>query len=128
MSPFWVEDAEVLRQRLALSDRDWLRVQISGAAEYLGFWLGPAGAAKLWDKAFRKVEARVTAWASVGLGLQDSLWVYNVYLLSTLSFILQLAPLPPEASQLEARWLRRLIRGHSSFANTPADLQALRRN
>ena len=37
-------------------------------------------------KALRRFRQRAEAWAAVGLGLQDALWVYDIYLTSVRSF------------------------------------------
>ena len=93
----------------------------------MGFVLGPARADRTWEKAFDKVSKRSALWGSVGLGLYFAAVAFNIYVLSTLGFLLQLDVLPTEWAAVEAKAFHMLVPGPMSWA-LPDDLHRLRRD
>ena len=113
------------RERLAELHPRWNAVACRYWAAYLGFVLGPEGRPRSWEKAFEKYEQRAALWASLGLGLHYTAAAYNTYVVSTLSFLVQLEPLPAQWEAVERAALRRLTPGPAHWIQ-PADLHALR--
>ena len=65
----------------------WLTVD--NAAKYLGVWLGPGSRARYWVDALKKYVFRARGWAEGAFGLLLGARIYNVFVVSTLAFLLQ---------------------------------------
>lgn len=94
-----------VRTQLVARFLDWGAAPVRRWAEYLGFVVGPTGADRTWRKALAKFDQRISFWAQLGLGLHSPSVAYNTYVVSVLTFIGQLASLPPTWASVEATGL-----------------------
>ena len=76
------------------------RMQIAYAAKYLGVWLGPESRGMTWDGAMRKFVDCARRWSVGAWGLHFMARIYNIYVVSVLSYIAQFYP--PSAAVLAA--------------------------
>jgi hypothetical protein len=89
----------------------WAQVQIKDSATYLGFAEGPGKGDKSWTKATKKYLDRAVLWGSAGLGLHYSTMTYNVFGVSTLTFVAQLETPPEDTLKAEEVALRKAAPG-----------------
>ena len=101
---------KIIRNTLVSIQPGWAAAQISDKARYLGFVIGPGAGDETWDSTFEKARKKVEAWRAVGCSLFYSVTLFNVYILSSFSFICQVMN-PPCWNKQEALLMRRLIRG-----------------
>ncbi|CAK0910901.1 unnamed protein product [Prorocentrum cordatum] len=118
---------DVVTQQISATFPTWGLVQCRQWAKYLGFALGPGRAEHSWDAALEKAVARARLWSRLALGLQYAAFVYKVYVASTLSFLLQLEPLPVRWASVETQILRILVPGPCHWCR-PDELHGLRRD
>jgi hypothetical protein len=72
----------------------WGAMQVSHAAECLGFVLRPVASEQCGLKPWAKLERRAALRAGLGLGLHHTTVADNVFMANLLAFLLQLEPLP----------------------------------
>lgn len=105
----------------------WSGLQITYAAKYLGFYLGPGRGQLTWQGPLKKFRERVEMWAKHGLGPHYTLAAYSVYIMPVLLFVAQLDAPPDEWSALEKWAIRRLFPGPGNWITAAAthNLRAL---
>jgi hypothetical protein len=82
------------------------------AAKYLGVMIGPYAELQTWDEPMQKYISRSKRWAQLGIGLNWSIKMYNVFLFSVFSFKAQFYEPPQELmKEEEEHALRRLMLG-----------------
>ena len=80
------------------------------AGKLLGTFLGPRVASLVWQAAALKFEARTLAAATFAAALAVSVRLYNVQILTVLSYLAQLYALPASLRARERPTLTRLLR------------------
>ncbi len=94
---------------------DWGGVSITGAAKYLGFYVGPSKGETSWTSPMQKFKDRAKQWGSFGYGMLISIQAYQVYVSSVLQFIAQLEPLPDNFIGIELGAVRSLFPGPTAW-------------
>ena len=122
--PLWLDSPERAAAVVSAWVPQWANFKVQYWGKYLGFVIGPEKSEHLWKAALAKYTDRARSWASLGLGLQFNAAIYNAYVLSVLTFLLQLAVLPPGFAAIEAAALRRLAPGPGNWIQ-PEDLYFL---
>ena len=122
--PLWLTPLDALRAEWAGRIPGWVGMRVALSAKYLGFMLGPGRGRSSWDGPLRKYSERAAAWGQAGAGLMLTALAYSVYVVSVLSFVLQLEPLPPQWPKVEAAACRRLVRGPGNWC-LPTDIKTL---
>jgi len=79
------------KQMLCEHAPGWKNFNVALAAEYLGFWLGPASPNLQWNKIIRKAREVADTWSSLHLGFFYNTLACNIYILSLFSYVGQLA-------------------------------------
>ena len=72
----------------------WSEFEVTGAAELLGFYVGPLMAGHHWIKPMRKCKKRVYEIKHAGAATALNAFDYNSRVLPVLSYVAQLVPLP----------------------------------
>jgi len=104
-------NAAIIKNAIIQLFPGWGPAIVTSKAKYLGFTIGPEAGDDTWTDTYNKTLKRVDAWQRVGCSLFYTITLYNVYILSTFSFICQLINPPGEWEKQEALLLRRLIKG-----------------
>ena len=91
----------------------------------MGFAVGPERNSQLWSKALAQYFENARRWSCIGGGLHYATIAYNSFVISPLSFLWQLANLPPEALRIEDAALRMAAPG-PGFWCVSADLSRLK--
>ena len=81
------------------------------AAKYLGVMIGPDAELQTWDEPTQKYISRSKRWAQLGIGLNWSIKMYNVFVFSVLSFMAQFYEPLQELYKEEEYALKRLMPG-----------------
>jgi exonuclease III len=103
----------------------WVGIKVGGHATYLGFVLGPTAGETSWVKALRKFRERAAQWGQLGLSMAQATVVYNTYVITVLSFLIQLLPLPSCWASEEHDAFKKLIPGPYRWC-IPTDLHQLK--
>ena len=74
----------------------WRSLRVDNKGKYLGFWIGPGAELHSWRAPLHKYVSRAQSWVSLHLGLALNTRMHEVFLASTLSFIMQLELDPPD--------------------------------
>eukprot|EP00972_Heterocapsa_arctica_P056539 8344542-Heterocapsa_arctica.AAC.1 len=96
---------------------NWSNVSIAHEGTYLGFIIGPSGHVRQWKKAIDKYVERATHWASLNLGLHLTIFAYNIFAISVLSYLWQLCTPPPEFFKAQSALLRKLVPGPGDWTH-----------
>ena len=70
-----------------------------------------------WDKACRKYVQRVQLWSSQKQGMHISIYAYNIFSISVLSFLAQLEKPPPKVLDTELRMIRKVASGPGNWVS-----------
>ena len=103
-----LEDFEIRRSRHI---PQWQQMQVRMSGKYLGFMVGPGKHDSSWESPLQKYAERCSMWNGQALGLQYQVMTYNVFAVSTLSFISQLESPPADVEKAEQVGIRRAIPG-----------------
>ena len=109
--PLFPIDLVEFRSLLTAAVPSWGAMQVSFAAKYLGFFVGPDKGTRSWTAPIRKYLDRAQQWGKLGLGLHMSIRAYSTYILSVLMFVGQLEPLPHSFDGFVVTARRRLFLG-----------------
>ena len=124
-APFSLHVASLIKEWLQTNLLEWSGFQVTRAARYLGFVLGPASSQLQCSVAFEKWTNRSNLIAAVGAAASISARLYNVRAVSTLSYIAQLRPLPGSTEAIERRVPGKILRvpgnvfGQQELLNLP---------
>ena len=102
---------------LTLRVREWLEVhlpqwahfEVTDAAKYLGYWLGPRAASRCWTAPLRKWERRTLDVAASGAPAAPAARLYDTRAAAVLVYVAQLRPLPGDFRERERALLHRLL-------------------
>jgi len=94
---------------------DWRRLKVDSKGKYLGFWIGPGAALRSWASPLEKYKRRSEQWALLHLGLALNARIHKVFLVSTLSFVMQLEPDPADLLDSFDYVTRRLAAGPGNW-------------
>ena len=97
------------------------QISWSRTGKYLGLYVGPGKGEKSWDKPFQKFLKRLGEWDWPALGLQESIRIYNIYILPVITYVSQFERLPVHLLRHEAFAVRRLAPGVGDWIS-PHDL------
>ena len=86
---------QIIHEFLAAHVPDWIKFTIADAGEYLGFYIGPGAADKLWSKPFAKCNERNLKIAQGGIAPAFATSLSNSRATATVTYHTQLYPLPP---------------------------------
>lgn len=123
--PLWKSTETSIRRWLRDDLPAWASVEISWHARYLGFHIGPEKCQHSWSKAVAEFSSRVTAWASLHIGMHFNARVYRIFCCSVLSFLWQPEDVPDFVLEMEAWALRRLAPGPGNWIR-PIELRHLK--
>ena len=123
--PLWPSTPQCVSRVLQDEHPEWSRVEVSYAARYLGFMVGPAACSCSWTKAMDKFKMRCRQWRQLHLGIQYDTRVYKVFCFSVLSFVMQLVEPEEDTVKTEHAALRLFFPGPGNWA-TPQDLYNLK--
>ena len=116
--PLWAKFKEGNLRNLARefcpASRD---IVIDSSGTYLGFVLGSGSNNQSWNEALRQFNGRARQWATLQLGLDLNLAIYNPFISSVLSFVMQLAPDAAELTYSFDFMLRRLALGPACWTS-----------
>ena len=90
-----------------------MQVRLQG--KYFGFMIGPAKGEESWREPLEKYVSRCRLWCNLGVGLQYSALVYNTFVASVLTFVMQLESLPDEALTRESQALQQMAKGPGAW-------------
>lgn len=93
----------------------WFQSQISRSGRYLGVEIGPGKNCKSWGAAVRKYEERALVWSQCRQGLFRNVSNYKIFVVSVLSFVMQLENVPADFSRLENRVLHLFTPGPGNW-------------
>ena len=96
----------------------WRNISIKTCGKYLGFVVGPGAVDSSWDNPSQKYLERARQWSSLKLGLFLNSQCYKIFVVSVLSYIMQLADDPRELSEQYAKALRLLAPGPGNWITT----------
>ncbi|CAK0898228.1 unnamed protein product [Prorocentrum cordatum] len=99
------------QQQLAQNVPAWGQMQVRLKGKYLGFIIGPAKEEESWREPLEKYVSRCRVWYNIGEGLQYSALVYNTFVASVLTFVMQLERLPDESLTRESQVLQQMAKG-----------------
>ncbi len=91
-------DFSLISNWLARQPPERKTFQISKAAKYLGFFLGPGAGARQWTLAVKKWKDRSLDIAFSHMGSLLAALIYNSRAIPVLGYIAQLVPPPPDHS------------------------------
>jgi len=103
---------------------EWATMQVDAKANYLGFVLGPGKGESSWSKPLRKYAERAKDWEDQPGGMFVALMAHRIYAISTLSFVIQLEPLPSDWAEIEKATTGKVLRGFRAWG-IPYDLKIL---
>ena len=106
---------ERCRNLLTKCAPEWKDFQVALAAEYFGFWLGPASPEMQWTKIIRKTVDVTTTWASLHFGFFYNTFACNIYILSLFSFVGQLAYSNKEVDKILRVMAARMFAGPGNW-------------
>ena len=115
MIPLAPEAEARYRQALQQLTPAWAELLIAYMGTYLGFTIGPQGYKQLWDKPLAKLMQRATLWAQQPLGLHLQARTHNVFGVSVLAFVAQLAQVTDEAQREAERAMIRWAPGPGTW-------------
>ena len=116
--PLWPSSPSSVKNMLRDMFAPWKDVQVTYAAKYLGFMVGPQAGPKQWSGAINKFRSRCQAWRQLHLGLQYDARIYRVFCFSVLSFIWQLQGVDKSVLDAENEALRIFAPGPGNWATT----------
>ena len=93
----------------------WGDFKLDTKGKYLGVYLGPGAASLSWEGPLKKYVSRCAYIASLKAGLATSALLYCSLAVASLSFVMQICPIPAEVLVQEARALRRLAPGPGNW-------------
>ena len=99
---------------------DWAGFEISGCGKYLGLWVGPTAEDKSWKDPATKTQTRCEYVPDLRCGTWPTVVLYNMFAVSVLQFVSQVATPPAWLLQLEDKMLRMLMSGPTSWLPTVA--------
>ena len=99
--------------------------QVANTAKYLGIWLGPQAHLQQWVEQTTKYASRADRWNAAGSGLHYTIRIYNVFVFSVLSYIMQFADPPDSLLDDECKCIRKFAKGPGNWMRVQ-DIQDLR--
>ena len=99
----------------------WSYMSLAWCGTYFGFVVGPGKQDSSWTKPVDKFIQQSTIWGEQALGLQYTAWTYNVFGMSTLSFVAQLKVPPAWVYEQERVTLHAVAKGPRDWVY-PEDL------
>ena len=93
----------------------WMKSELARKGKYLGVWMGPRAGESSWEQPLQKYIAQCQYIATLHAGLWTTVLLYKRLALSTLSFVVQLSPIPAAALEEERRMLRLLVPGPGNW-------------
>ena len=94
---------------------DWAGFQIAGCGKYLGLWIGPTAGDQSWRDPATKYQSRCEFIRGLHCGTWPTVALYNMFAVSVLQFVSQVATPPDWLLQLEQKMLRMLMSGPTSW-------------
>lgn len=122
--PLWPSSETSIRRWLRDDFSDWAGVEISWAARYVGFYIGPLRGTLSWSKPQSEFKRRVIARSSLHLGMHFSSRVYRTFCVALFGFLSQLEDIPESVLNDEPWALRRVAPGPGNWV-CPVDLHHL---
>ena len=114
--PLWlVSNKAQLRKFVRELYPPWKDISIKDSGKYLGFFVGPGAGLSSWDKPVRKYHQRAKDWSAMHLGLFYNTQVYRTFVVSVLSFVMQLMDDPPDLGEHFAQVVRLLAPGPGNW-------------
>jgi hypothetical protein len=123
--PLWEVSTKEARYLLVVSSPKAKDMSYASCGTYLGFAVGPTRQEHMWQKCMEKFTSRATTWKDSHQGMHHSCTIYNVFVVTVLSYIWQLSAPPQEALSLEKMAVRKLFPGPGAWIQ-PADMWRLR--
>lgn len=123
--PLWIHDTHTIHTYLAHNIPYFNGINIATAARYLGIYIGPTSSGQSWHKPLAKYLQRARLWGQQGIGLYHATICYQLFALSTLTFVSQLEYPPPQAQTIEQQALRLSTPGPAHWI-LPDDLYHLK--
>ena len=93
----------------------WKDIRICSKAKYLGFMIGPDAKNDSWSKPLDKYNQRVAEWENAQCGIFWNSVYYNIFVVTTLEFVAQLADIPDTVMEAERQAMRRMARGPGNW-------------
>lgn len=116
MIPLWsITGWGALKMLLREEIPSWGDFELDTKDKYLGVYLGPGAASLSWEGPLKKYVSRCAYIASLKVGLATSALLYRSLAVASLSFVMQICPIPAEVLVQEARALRRLAPGPGNW-------------
>ena len=113
--PLWeFLDTRSLKNLIGETIPSWMKFELARKGKYLGVCPG-AGGESSWEQPLQKYIARCQYIATLHAGLWTTALLYKTLALSTLSFVVQLSPIPAAALEEERRMLRLLVPGPGNW-------------
>ena len=114
--PLWPNfNAKALRSHIIELCPHWRDIALQSHGKYLGYFIGPGSVGLSWDKALNKFLLRCQEWSRLGLGVHYSLHAYRIFIVSVLSFVMQLAEDPDVLDDYNKKALRLIMRGPGNW-------------
>jgi hypothetical protein len=126
--PLWTaEVSSNLKNLVREACPEWRDIRLDSKGKYLGFVIGPGAGSLSWELPFRKYVERAEAWASLHLGMNFNIMVYDSFISTVLSYVMQLEEEPAELHRYFEQVLRRLAPGPGNRCSA-ADLVNLKQS
>ena len=109
--PLWTVPIELAKKELNSACHAAAAMDFSFWGTYLGFAVGPDRNKHIWTKAKDKFATRAMVWKESHQGLHFAAMTYNVFVITIISYIWQLAPVGKDILDEEARALRKINPG-----------------
>ena len=90
-APLWSQDLDAVRGLIHRIAPSWASMPLCRHATYLGIDIGPEKVHHQWDRPAKHFKEKVSRWEWAQLGLYFSCTAYNIFALSTLGFVAQVA-------------------------------------
>jgi hypothetical protein len=125
--PLWCSAVGVnLRTLVRESCPAWRDIRLDSKGKYLGFFIGPGAGTLSWERPVRKFVERAEVWSTLHLGFNLNVMVYDSFIASVLSYVMQVEEPPSEVYEHFEKVLRKLAPGPGNWCST-ADLLNLKR-
>jgi len=105
------------KEVIAVLGGPWSEMKMSYVAKYLGFMMGPGKAESSWEKPCNKFKERLYMWKDTPTNIHWQTKIYNVFALSTLSYIWQLEEPPSTVLNATCRGIFQMARGPGNYAS-----------
>ncbi len=124
--PLWcAKNLDNVRTMVSDACPPWANMVVQSWGKYLGFYVGPGAIGMSWRNPLATYVDRARTWSKLPLGTFYGLLVYKVFIVSVLSYVMQLESEPLDLMDMYDQALRKLLPGPGNWLSR-ADAQHLK--